>query len=675
MIDSGPNPDLKKDLKPHLTRDHALDLLKAMIRIRRFEDKCAELYTREKIRGFLHLYDGEEAIAAGIIPVLAEKDRMVATYREHGHALMRGLPMKDVLAEMYGNAQGCSGGRGGSMHLFSTAANFYGGNAIVGGGLPLAVGLGLADKMRNEDRVTACFFGEGAVAEGEFHESMNLAALWQLPVLFVCENNGYAMGSALARTESETDIHAKAASYAVQSEVVDGMDIVAVEAATRQALAAIRETGKPFFLECRTYRFRAHSMFDAQLYRDKQEVEDWRSKGPIRRFQAWLEQTGMLHAADLDRIEADVAVEIDEAVAFAEAGTLEPVEDLTRYVMASERPKPPVVPAPSAELITTTYREAVKTAISEALKRDDRVFLMGEDVGAYGGCYAVSKGLFDEFGPDRIRDTPLSESGFTGAGIGAAIAGMRPIVEVMTVNFSLLAIDQILNTAATFRHMSNNQFGVPVVIRMATGAGKQLAAQHSHSLEGWYAHIPGIRVLAPATLEDARGMIWTALEDPDPVLIFENVMLYNREGQLSANAGPVDIDKAVVRRQGGDVSLITYGGSLFKTLEAAEELAKADVDAEVIDLRSLRPLDMKTILASVAKTHRALIVDEGWKTGSLSAEIGMQIAEKAFFDLDAPLARVCSAEVPIPYAHHLEQAAIPQVDKIVAAAKALCGGA
>ncbi|MBD1545638.1 pyruvate dehydrogenase (acetyl-transferring) E1 component subunit alpha [Roseibium aggregatum] len=675
MIDSGPAQALKKDLKPHLTRAHALDLLKAMIRIRRFEDKCAELYTREKIRGFLHLYDGEEAIAAGVIPVLTENDRLVATYREHGHALMRGLPMKDVLAEMYGKAEGCSGGRGGSMHLFSAKANFYGGNAIVGGGLPLAVGLGLADRMRNEDRVTACFFGEGAVAEGEFHESMNLASLWQLPVLFVCENNGYAMGSALARTESETDIHAKAASYAVQSEVVDGMDIVAVEAAARRALATIRETGKPFFLECRTYRFRAHSMFDAQLYRDKQEVEEWRSKGPILRFQTWLEQTGMLHAADLERIEADVEAEIEEAVAFSEAGTLEPVGDLTRYVTAPERPEPPAVPEPSGETITTTYREAVKAAISEALKRDDRVFLMGEDVGAYGGCYAVSMGLFNEFGPDRIRDTPLSESGFTGAGIGAAIAGMRPIVEVMTVNFSLLAIDQILNTAATFRHMSNNQFGVPVVIRMATGAGKQLAAQHSHSLEGWYAHIPGIRVLAPATLEDARGMLWTALEDPDPVLIFENVMLYNMEGQLAANAGPVDIDKAAVRREGGDVTLVTYGGSLFKTLEAAEELAKAGIDAEVIDLRSLRPLDMETILASVNKTHCALIVDEGWRTGSLSAEIGMQIAENAFFDLDAPLARVCSAEVPIPYAHHLEQAAIPQVDKIVAAARTLVGGA
>ena len=661
------------DLKPHLNRKHAHELLRQMIRIRRFEDKCAELYTQEKIRGFLHLYDGEEAVAAGIIPLLGEQDRVVGTYREHGHALVRGVPMNEVMAEMYGKAEGCSGGRGGSMHLFSAKANFYGGNAIVGGGLPLAVGLGLADKMRSEDRVTACFFGEGAVAEGEFHESLNLASLWDLPVLFVCENNSYAMGTALERSEAETDIHRKAESYAIRSEVVDGMDVVAVEAATRRALEVMRETHEPYFLECRTYRFRAHSMFDAQLYREKDEVEQWRKKGPIVRFQGWLELNGMIHADDLRRIEDEVKAEIDASVAFAEAGTWEPLAELGEHVYASARPAPPPPPPAPAEMAETTYREAVKAGIVDALSRDDRTFLMGEDVGRYGGCYAVSKGLYDQFGPDRIRDTPLSESGFTGAGIGAAAAGMRPIVEVMTVNFSMLALDQILNSAATMRHMSNGQFGVPLVIRMATGAGRQLAAQHSHSLEGWYAHIPGIRVLAPATLEDARGMLWTALEDPDPVLIFENVMLYNRAGKLAANAGPVDIDRAAIRRAGRDISLITYGGSLFKTLDAAEELAKQGIEAEVVDLRTLRPLDTATILASVAKTHRAIVVDEGWRSGSIAAEIGMRIAEQGFFDLDGPLGRVCSEEVPIPYPKHLEDSAIPQAGKIVAAVKTMLG--
>jgi pyruvate/2-oxoglutarate/acetoin dehydrogenase E1 component len=328
----------------------------------------------------------------------------------------------------------------------------------------------------------------------------------------------------------------------------------------------------------------------------------------------------------------------------------------------------------SAAAGTTTYREAVREAIRDAMMRDPRVFLMGEDVGHYGGCFAVSKGLLDEFGPERIRDTPLSESGFTGAGIGAALGGMRPIVEVMTVNFSLLALDQIVNNAATLRHMSGGQFSVPVVIRMTTGGGKQVAAQHSHSLEGWYAHIPGIRVLAPATLEDARGMLWTALEDPDPVLIFEHTLLYGMEGELAADAGPVDIDRAAIRRLGRDISLITYGGSLYKTLEAAETLAISGIEAEVVDLRTLRPLDNATIIDSVSRTRRAVIVDEGWRSGGLSAEIGMRIMEGAFYELDAPVARVCSEEVPIPYPKHLEDAALPQADEIVAAARATVGG-
>jgi pyruvate dehydrogenase E1 component beta subunit len=319
--------------------------------------------------------------------------------------------------------------------------------------------------------------------------------------------------------------------------------------------------------------------------------------------------------------------------------------------------------------IRISYREALRLALRDALSSDERVFLMGEDVGRYGGTYAVSKGLLEEFGEARVRDAPLSESAFVGAGIGAALNGLRPIVEVMTVNFSLLALDQIVNNAATLRHMSGGQLNVPVVIRMTTGAGRQLAAQHSHSLEGWYAHVPGLRIVAPATLEDARGMLLTALADPDPVLIFEHAMLLGMEGEIAADAGAVDIDRAAVRRLGTDVSIVTYGGSLPKALAAAETLAREGVSAEVIDLRTLRPLDNATIIASVAKTRRALVVDEGWRSGSLAAEVMGRIVELAFYDLDAPPARVCAAEVPIPYAKHLEDAALPQVDGIVAAVR------
>ncbi|MGZ4648976.1 MAG: alpha-ketoacid dehydrogenase subunit beta [Kineosporiaceae bacterium] len=329
-------------------------------------------------------------------------------------------------------------------------------------------------------------------------------------------------------------------------------------------------------------------------------------------------------------------------------------------------------PASPSAPITTTYREAMRAALREALASDARVFLVGEDVGRYGGSFGVSLGLLEEFGPERIRDAPLSESGFVGAGIGAALGGMRPIVEIMTVNFSLLALDQILDNAATLRHMSGGQLCVPLVIRMTTGAGRQLAAQHSHSFEGWYASIPGLRVVAPATIDDARGMLASVLADPNPVLIFEHGSLYNSTGTLTDGL-PRDIDTAAVRRAGTDATVVAYGGSLGKALAAAEELARAQVEAEVVDLRTLRPLDDATIMASVRRTHRAVVVDEAWRTGSLAAEVSARIMEQAFYDLDAPVERVCSDEVPIPYAKHLEDAALPQVADIVAAVRRAVG--
>jgi len=324
--------------------------------------------------------------------------------------------------------------------------------------------------------------------------------------------------------------------------------------------------------------------------------------------------------------------------------------------------------------VRMTYREAVRAAIREALLSDQRIFLMGEDVGAYGGGYGVTKGFLAEFGPERIRDTPLSELSFTGMGIGAAMGGMRPIVELMTVNFSLLALDQIVNNAATLRHMSGGQISVPLVIRLATGAGRQVAAQHSHSFEGLYAHIPGIRVLVAATIEDARGMLGSALREPSPVLIFENAVLYAMEGALPANAGAVEIDHARIRRPGRDVSVVTHGASLFKSLAAAETLSKLGIEAEIIDLRTLRPLDDETILSSVRRTRRAVIVDEGWRTGSLAAEISARIMEQAFYDLDSPVQRVCTLEVPIPYPKHLEDAALPSPERIIEAVKSVIGG-
>ncbi|HSJ92273.1 MAG TPA: alpha-ketoacid dehydrogenase subunit beta, partial [Ilumatobacter sp.] len=324
----------------------------------------------------------------------------------------------------------------------------------------------------------------------------------------------------------------------------------------------------------------------------------------------------------------------------------------------------------AAEPVTMTGREAMRAAMTEAMHADDRVFLMGEDVGRYGGCFAVSMGMLEEFGPERVRDTPLSESAFVGAGIGAALGGMRPIVEIMTVNFSLLALDQIMNTAATLRHMSGGQFGVPLVIRMTTGGGRQLAAQHSHSLDGWYAHIPGLKIVAPGTIDDFRWMLTPALADPDPVIIFENGGLYGASGEVSPTDPGLPLDRAVVRREGRDLTLVTFGGTLATCLDAAGALSERGIEAEVVDLRSLRPLDDETIIGSVVRTHRAVVVDEGWRSVGLSGEVAARIMEQAFYELDAPVGRVCTAEIPLPAAHQLELAALPSVDRIVDAAVA-----
>jgi pyruvate dehydrogenase E1 component beta subunit/2-oxoisovalerate dehydrogenase E1 component len=661
--------------KPRISREHALDLLRGMLRVRRFEERCVQLYTQEKIRGFLHVCIGQEAVAAGVMFNIADDEAVVAAYREHGHALLKGMAMDRVMAEMYGKEAGCALGRGGSMHLFDANTRFFGGNAIVGGGIPLAVGLALAEKIQGGNRATVCFFGDGAASEGVFYESMNLAALWQLPIVFICENNYYAMGTPLKVEHAQPEIFRKAEAIGVASERVDGMSVIQVEAAARKALDATRAGEGPRLIECDTYRFRAHSLFDPQLYRDQAEVEEWKKKDPINRLAAWMEQTSLIHKDERDAMEASIAEEVEQAVQFAEAADWEHEDSLFEHLSL---PLPtPLAPPPEVETeaTETNLREAFHRGLEEALAHDDRVFLMGEDIGRYGGCYAVTHDLFGQFGAQRVIDTPLAENGFTGAGLGAALGGMRPVVEIMTINFSLLAIDQIVNTAAALLHMSGGQFNVPVVIRMATGAGRQVAAQHSHSLENWYTHVPGLRVLAPATVEDARYMLWAALQDPNPVVIFEHVMLYNHSAELTPQPEGVDIEKAAIRRPGKDITLITYGGSLYKTLEAAEQLATDGIEAEVIDLRVLRPLDTETLIESVGRTRRAVMVDEGWKTGSLAGELMAILNEKAFWELDAPPARVCSAEVPVPYAKHMEQAALPRVEEIVAVAKRTLGEA
>lgn len=544
------------------------ELLREMVRIRRFEERCVELYSAAEIRGFMHLYIGEEAVAVGLLKALSADDAVVSTYREHGHALARGVPMESVLAKMFGRSTGCSRGRGGSMHLFDISRRFYGGNAIVGDGLPIAVGLALADAMRARPQVTACLFGDGAVTEGEFHECLNLAALWRLPVPFCCENNLYAMGTALSRTQAETDLALRASVYGLRSWPVDDMDVEAVQDAANRAVESIRAGSGPCFLDLRTYRFRAHSMYDPERYREKSEVDHWNQFDPIDQLINRMRADDGITDEILADLQSEVDTELEHAVDAAKSGG----------DAGSATPRRPRFPhGRGHRLLRRMLRHQPRPA------RRIRPVHWSRWTSSPGSCTRSNREhRAHDLSPERIRDTPLSKAAFVGASIGAAIGGIRPIVEIMTV-FSLPALDQILNNAATLLHMSGGQLNVSLVIRMTTGAGRQLAAQHSHSLEGWYAHIPRLLIITPATLEDARGMLWTALEDPDPVLLFEHGSLYNAAGELDEHAGPVDIDTAAIRRDGTDVTLITYGGTLPITLTAAEQLATDNIDAQVID--------------------------------------------------------------------------------------------
>jgi pyruvate dehydrogenase E1 component beta subunit/2-oxoisovalerate dehydrogenase E1 component len=637
-----------------LSRADVRDLLRQMMRVREFEAACSRLYAEGRIRECLR--DGEAGVAVGVIGRLEREDRLVAAYRQHAHALVRGVPMAAVMAEMYGEREGCSGGRGGPTRLFDRGVNFY------SGGLPLAAGLSLADHMRGDRRVTACFFTNGAVCEGEVHETLGLAALWRLPVLFVSETNDGELGI----SQAETDIRFKAESHGVAFDAVDGLNVVAVEAAARRGVEAVRGTGRPYLLHCDTRYLGAHSRFDAQLNSYEAAKEALRPRSPIVQLIDRAVAEGLLAPDDVPAIEAEAKLEAQAVIAYAESGSSGPLEEEKQFVYAANRPAAPA--APRAESVHTTYGEAVGEAIREALRGDERVLLMSEEW--HGESCAPAGDLLAEFGAERIRANPFSASGLAGAGLGAAMAGLRPIMHLTTGHSGLLALDQIL-TMAEIRYVSSNQFCAPVVIRMATGIGSSSSDQHSPCLVGWLPDIPGLRVLAPATLEDARGMLWTALLDPDPVVIFEDVTLRDRHGSLAADAGPVDIDRAAVRRSGSHISLITYGGALWTTLEAAERLAKDGIEAEVIDLRVLRPIDEKAIMDSVAKTRRALIVDEGWGSGGMAAEIGMRISEQVFSKLKVPIGRVCRGASPLSYSRHL-QAALPQADEIVAAAKLAC---
>jgi 2-oxoisovalerate dehydrogenase E1 component len=643
-----------------------------MVRIRRFEERVVELFKAGAVKGTAHSYAGEEAIAVGACAHLRPDDYVASYHRGHGHCIAKGAQTDRMMAELMGRATGYCGGLGGSMHVADLERNILGANGIVGAAMPLSVGAALAVRLRGGDQVVIAFFGDGANNQGIFHESLNLAAVWQLPVLFVCENNQYALSTSYRQTTAVDSVASRAAAYDIPGVRIDGNDVLAVHAAVGEAVARARAGEGPSLIEAMTWRWGQHSMrANLRDPRSDQDMAAWIARDPIRQFGEVLTTRELVTGKALETIDAAATRELDQAVAFAEASP-EPDEDvLAKAVYAPHVAHVEPVDPGTREL---TFAEALNEAMADEMARDPRVFLMGEDVADTGGIFQVSKGLLERFGAERVRDTPISEATFCGAGVGAAIAGMRPIVEVQIFDFVTLMMDMLVNQAAKFRFMLGGVPTVPIVIRGPQGGGIRLAAQHSQSLEAWFAHVPGLVVVAPSSPYDAKGLLTAAIQDDNPVIFLEHKLLYlGQPGPVPEQPYAIPLGKAAIRRSGSDVTIVATQAMVQQALQAATRLEGDGIGAEVIDPRTLKPLDLDTIVASVKRTNRLVVVHEGCKFGGFGGEIAASVAEAAFDWLDAPVARVGAPDVPMPFNDRLERAVIPSAERIVAAVKGLFG--
>jgi 2-oxoisovalerate dehydrogenase E1 component len=651
-----------------LSGERLESLYTTMVKIRRFDERTVELFQQGLIKGTAHSYVGEEAVATGACANLREDDYIVGTHRGHGHCIAKGARVDRMMAELMGRADGYCHGLGGSMHIAALDLNILGCNGIVAAGLPIGTGAALANRLRNTDRVVISFFGDGGANQGVVHESMNLAAVWRLPIVFLCENNQYALSTASTRTTAGESIAGRAAAYGIPGVRVDGNDVLAVYEAVRAAVERARRGDGPSLVEALTYRWGGHSM-RANLpdYRTREEEREWMERDPVARFRHELVDTRRATTLmRLKELEESVEAELDHAVEFGRASAEPTVELMEASVYA---PHPAVTEPADRSGPERTMAEALNQALYAELERDARVFVMGEDVGLIGGIFQVTRGLREKFGEDRVRDTPISEATFVGAGVGAAIAGLRPVVEIQIWDFIAMTMDQVVNQAAKFRFMLGGRPTVPLVIRGPQGGGIRLAAQHSQSLEAWFAHVPGLVVVAPSTPYDAKGLLVSAIRDDNPVIFLEHKVLYATRGPVPDAAYAIPLGRADVKRVGSDVTVVATQVMVGRALAAAADLDKEGVSVEVIDPRTLVPLDEGMILASVAKTHRLVIAHEAVKRGGFGAEIAALVAEKAVDELDAPIARVGARGVPMPYNDALERATIPSVDDIVAAVR------
>ncbi len=656
--------------------DVLLRLYQRMQLIRQCEEALARSHQRGLVHGACHTYVGQEAVAVGVCDNLRRDDVVFSTHRGHGHALAKGMPPAELFAELFGRATGCSRGRGGSMHLFSPEIGMMGTSGIVGPCILQAAGAGYTFKLLESDQVAVAFFGDGAVNNGAFHEGLNLAGIWKLPVLFVCENNQYATEVPFAYSAGNPGVAGRAAAYGLPGVAVDGNDVVAVRACAAEAVRRARQGGGATLIECRTYRTRPHAEGMGDFtYRSREEVEQWKMRCPIRRLRHAMLECGQQE--QLDAIDAAVQQVVQQAQQFAETSPWPDPATAASHVYAEPGPPSPPAPLPGGQRGATeegralNFIQATHEVLAQEMERNPRIFVLGEGIGKRGGNFRTTVGLFDRFGPVRLCDTPICERGFVGLACGAAMTGARPVVDFMFADFILDSVGEVLNQIAKMQYMSSGRLRMPLLLRGCIGIGHSAATHHSGNYYPLYAHFPGLRVVVPSTPADAAGLFRRALRCDDPVLFLEHRELLAINGPVPGPDHEIDFGQSVVVREGSDLTVVALALMVRRTLEVCERLATRGISVELIDPRTVSPLDSDTILRSVAKTGRLLIVDEAFAPFGLGAEVAARVVEAGFDDLDAPIRRLHGAFTPTPYSPALEKAVVPQAEDIERAILAL----
>ena len=644
-----------------------LEMHRRMLLIRGFEERVAGLYRDGLVPGFVHLSIGQEAAAVGACWPLRSDDVITSTHRGHGHCLAKGLDPLGMFAELMGRADGTNRGRGGSMHIADPKLGIFGANGIVAAGLPIAVGAATASQIRGRDGVAVAFFGDGAVAQGAFHEALNLAAVWKLPVIFFCENNGYSEFSP-AETQHATTLEHRAAGYAMPFHPVDGNDVVATASTMDHVVEQARSGSGPAIVEASTYRWHGHYEGDPQRYRSPEELSTWQERDPLVLHRQRLIDVGTSET-EIKALEESVADELDVAVERARTLPAPSPASLLNYVLR-ERPVIATPPAPTGSESEIRTMDAIRSALEAELSADERVFLAGIDVGEGGNVFGLTRGLHERFG-DRVRDTPISETAIVGLAVGAAMAGMHPVVEVMYLDFLGVCLDQLLNQAAKLPFMTGGSAQMGLTVRTQFGAGRSSGSQHSQSLEALLAHIPGLTIVMPSTPADTYGLLRAAIQDPNPVVFIENRLLYGMKGPAPSDDYLLPIGRSAVVRPGSDITVVSVSRMVHEAIAAAEELAGEDISVEVIDLRTVAPIDLDPVFDSLKKTSRILIAHEAVVPFGIGAEIAARVAREAFWDLDAPVERIGAAPTPPPYAPELERAWLPGRQEIAAALRRL----